>query len=204
MKRIIYSLWAWACLALAVPLYAQQSVTISGSDLTDAMLFRSVTNAQSANTNYNTYTRITTTAWTSGSATYMRTLLRFNLSAIPQGSIVQSATLYLNSDHTKTSSSSAEANSQLSGSNAFYLEKVSASWTPTTVTWNTQPATTTTGRLWNGPSTSVTENLQINLTAFVQEWVNAEFKILTGRISKVPIVMKCSMLSSPNVPMGCV
>ena len=125
MKRIIYSLWAWACLALAVPLYAQQSVTISGSDLTDAMLFRSVTNAQSANTNYNTYTRITATAWTSGSATYMRTLLRFNLSAIPQGSIVQSATLYLNSDPTKTSSSSAEANSQLSGSNAFYLEKVS-------------------------------------------------------------------------------
>lgn len=169
---MIYYLCAWVCLMLTMPVYAQQTVTISGSDLTDAMLSSNASNPAAANVNYNTYSRITATAWTNGGATKQRTLLRFNLSAIPQGSIVQSATLYLNSDPTKTSSSSAEANSQLSGSNAFYLEKVSATWTNTTVTWNNQPGTTTTGRLWTGPSTSVTENLQINLTSFVQEWVN--------------------------------
>lgn len=172
MKCIIYSLCAWLCLGITIPLYAQTTVTITGSDLTDVMLSWNSGNTTAANTNYNTYARITATAWTNGGTTKQRTLLRFNLSAIPQGSIVQSATLYLNSDPTKTSSSSAEANSQLSGSNAFYLEKVIASWTNTTVNWNTQPATTTTGRLWTGPSTSVTENLQLNLASFVQEWVN--------------------------------
>lgn len=159
MKRIKYYLCAWACFAVTISLHAQQTVTITGSDLTDVMLFRNLGNAQSANTNYSTYPRITATAWTSsGSATTMRTLLRFNLASIPQNSVIQSATLYLYSNPAITNPNAADGNSQLSGSNAFYLEKVTATWTATTVTWNNQPATTTTGRLWTGPSFEVYSN----------------------------------------------
>lgn len=45
-------------------------------------------------------------------------------------------------------------------------------WNESSVTWNNQPGTTTAGRLWVGPSISTTENLQLDLTTFVQNWVS--------------------------------
>ncbi len=48
MKRIVNYLCALVCLMLTMDLYAQQTVTISGSDLTDAMLFRNASNPVAA------------------------------------------------------------------------------------------------------------------------------------------------------------
>jgi hypothetical protein len=125
------------------------------------------------NTNYANHPRIAAVAWTaSGYKSYMRSLLSFQLSAIPSGSTIQSATLYFYSDPNISGSSDANGNSQLSGSNAFYLEKVTSAWNEFTVTWNTQPSTTTADRVWVGPSVSTTENRQINITNIVQGWVN--------------------------------
>ena len=155
--------------------FAQQSITISGVDLGDAMIYRNLKPGYeyTVNTNYAHHSRIAAVAWTaSGYKSYMRSLLSFNLSAIPSGSVIQSATLYFYSDPTITGSSDANGNSQLSGSNAIYLEKVTSAWNEFTVTWNNQPATTTADRVWVGPSVSTTENLQINLAGIVQGWVN--------------------------------
>lgn len=160
---------------LSFVLNAQQTLTISGNDFRDAAIHQDNGPGKGAvaNTNYGTYPRITSTAWTtSGYRTYARTLMYFNLSTIPQGSNIQSATLYLYSDPTVTSSSAGNGNSQLNGSNAVYFERLTSEWSPTIVTWNSQPTVTTTGRVWVGPSSSTTENRQINLTNMVQNWIN--------------------------------
>lgn len=154
---------------------AQQSITISGSGLGDVMIYRNLRPGYeyTVNTNYAAHPRIAAVAWTaSGYKSYMRSLLSFQLSAIPSGSTIQSATLYFYSDPNISGSSDANGNSQLSGSNAFYLEKITSAWNEFSVTWNTQPSTTTADRVWVGPSVSTTENRQINITNIVQGWVN--------------------------------
>ena len=131
--------------------FAQQTITITGNDLQDAMLYRNLRPGYeyTYNTNYGNHPRIAAVAWSaSGYNSSMRSLLSFNLSAIPSGSVIQSATLYLYSDPTITGSSDAKGNSQLIGSNAIYLEKVTSAWDEFTVTWNNQPGTTTTDRVW--------------------------------------------------------
>ncbi len=129
--------------------------------------------AYSANYNYSTYKRISMMAWTySGQTMFNRNVMRFVLDEIPAGSQIVSATLYLYSDPTITSPSSSDGNSQLSGTNEFYIERIIEPWDDLTVTWNNQPASTTENRLLIPPSTSVTENIQIDLTGMVQTWVN--------------------------------
>ena len=76
---------------------AQQSITISGSGLGDVMIYRNLRPGYeyTVNTNYAAHPRIAAVAWTaSGYKSYMRSLLSFQLSAIPSGSTIQSATLY--------------------------------------------------------------------------------------------------------------
>jgi hypothetical protein len=116
-----------------------QTLVLSGQNVVDASVHRDTRTGQEAkaNTNYGAFTKLSAVAWTnSGKQIYWRTFLHFNLDAIPTGSSVQSATLYLYSDPALTASNSADGNSKLSGSNAFYLEKVTAPWHETTVTWN--------------------------------------------------------------------
>ena len=150
-----------------------QTTTITlttGSDWTDATLIKSLKSSESAmaNTNYNSYPRLAVTAWNHSSslATY-RNLLKFDLTSIPVGTTVQSAQLQLFSDPANTSGEFSN-----SGSNSFYIQKVTQAWTASTVTWNNQPASTTTGRVTVGSSTSAIENITVNVTALVQDMVN--------------------------------
>jgi hypothetical protein len=180
-----------ACyMLLSTPIVAQQTITITtGPRWKDAVVYKDLRSGYTnrADYNYGDYPRLSATAWTnSGSATNWRSLLYFNLDIIPTGSTIHSATLFLYSDPTVTSASSNVGNSQSSGSNAFYLERIidnttvnnqtnpgqPGEWYETTVTWNNQPPTTTSGRIWVGPSTSATENRQITMTPMVQGWVN--------------------------------
>ncbi|MEM1406719.1 MAG: DNRLRE domain-containing protein [Bacteroidota bacterium] len=155
--------------------YSQQTVTITtGSKWTDVLVFNSTKPGHEhvPNTNYSTYPRLMASAWTqSGSPDYRRTLLKFDLSEIPANATIQSATLYFYSDPNVTASNAWNGNSQLSGSNAVYLEKITQNWNSSTVTWNNQPPSTTSDRVWVGPSTSTTENLTIDIQGLVQDWV---------------------------------
>jgi hypothetical protein len=152
-----------------------QTLVLSGQNVVDASVHRDTRTGQEAkaNTNYGNFNKLSAVVWTnSGKQIYWRTFLYFNIDAIPGGSSIQSATLYLYSDPAFSASNSANGNSQLSGSNAIYLERVTAPWHETTVTWNNQPATTATGRVWVSASNSTTENRQINVTGMVQTWIN--------------------------------
>jgi len=154
----------------------QQTVTITtGPKWTDVLLYKNNRPGYESreNTNYSSYAKLTSSSWTSaGHANFRRTMLKFDLGEIPANATIESATLYFYSDPSVTSSSAWNGNSQLSGSNAIYLEKVTQSWSANTVTWNNQPPSTTSGREWVGPSTSSTENITINIKDLVQGWVS--------------------------------
>lgn len=56
-----------------------------------------------------------------------------------------------------------------SGTNASYLRKVTSTWTESTVTWNTQPTSTTTGQI--SIATNTTAGFKtFDVTAFVKSW----------------------------------
>lgn len=171
--KIKYILFTLALFYLVNTSYAQSTYTITtSSKWEDVTIYKSDGDPNKANTNYRNYPRISSTAWTaSGYKTYWRNILKFNLTDIPTNTHILEARLILQSDPNVTSSSAYNGNSQLSGSNAFYLEEITSSWDPSTVTWNTQPSTTTSNRIWIGPSESTTENISIDISDFVVDWV---------------------------------
>lgn len=156
--------------------HAQTTITIgTGTGFNDATVYRDLRPGYShlMDANYENSATLSAMAWThSSSNTFRRTFLYFDLSQIPFGATINSAKLYLYSDPTVTSPSAGNGNSSLSGSNAIYLEKITSEWHPSTVTWNNQPTTTTSGRAWKGASTSTIENIQVSLTSIIQGWVN--------------------------------
>ncbi|NMM50330.1 DNRLRE domain-containing protein [Marinigracilibium pacificum] len=157
--------------------YGQQDTLIlsSGSGVIDVSILQDQRSGYEyrANTTYGSHQRIEATAWTvSGQKYFYRTLLKFDLSQIPSGSTILSAKLKLYSDPAVTSSSAYNGNSQLSGSNAVNLEKITESWNETTVTWNNQPNSDILESVWVQPSSTTTENIEINILEFVNEWLS--------------------------------
>lgn len=155
---------------------SQHSITLNTASNIKDVQFRLNNHPDGSNdinSNYSTSNKVAMQAWTySGSTMYRRSAMRFILDEIPVGSEVVSATLYFYSDPTRTSNSDSGGNSQLSGSNAFYMERITEDWDELTVTWNTQPSSTTDGRMLIPASSSTTENIQIDLTNMVQSWIN--------------------------------
>jgi len=173
-KSFLYSTYV-IFIFTAFPGLASDYTLTTNAGLIDATIYQNNKPGfeDNANTNYGDYARISATAWShSGYNTYWRNLLKFQLDFIDAGTPVQSAKLYLYSDPAVTSSSASNGNSQLSGSNAVFFEKVTTDWEESVVTWNNQPTTTTAGRVWFPSSGSTTENIVIDITALVQDWVN--------------------------------
>ncbi len=135
---------------------AQQTVTItSGDHWQDAMIYRDTRSGYEylADENHDDYPTLSATAWThSNRATYRRSLMYFNLDTIPKGSQINSLILFFYSDPAVIGSTAWNGNSQHSGSNAFFLERITGEWHESTVTWNNQPTVTTSGRVWVGSS----------------------------------------------------
>ena len=78
--------------------FSQQSITISGEDFIDASIYNDTRPGYEylADQNYENHSRLSAWAWThSGKNTYWRTLMYFDLSSIPIGSTINSATLYI-------------------------------------------------------------------------------------------------------------
>lgn len=107
-------------------------------------------------------------AWTiNGTPTNWRVFLKFDQSQIPANATIVSATLYL---YTKPAPHGVDPTNAHSGSNnAFYVERITSSWSPTALHWNTQPTTTATNRVTVPQSTSASVNATINVTAIVQD-----------------------------------
>ncbi len=165
MKQILLL----SCLALmALTSNAQFTVTIQPNECTgkDTWILNNYpTTNLGASTEFNTF------AWTcGGSPCNSKALIAFDLSAIPSGAIISSATLSLFAD---LNSSNGYAGTPTYGTdNASYLNRVTSAWDEMTVTWNTTPTTTTTDQVLLAQSTSTSQDyLGTDITAFAQYWV---------------------------------
>jgi hypothetical protein len=122
-------------------------------------------------TNQSTTQEMNAIAWTAAGTPFVsRSILNFDLSVIPAHRIVVSAYLSLWGD---TNTSNTEGDSPLSGSNAWYIQRVNAPWNISTVDWNSQPTTDTTHEILMPQSTSIYQIYNnINVTDLMQDVVN--------------------------------
>ena len=156
----------------------------------DAIIWNTVTcvfSGQSqpvADVNFGNEGQINISAWTASAIgcpwSINRTLLKFaELSTIPTNAVIISAELKLYGAVLGTNS----GNSCYPGSaynsycpNLAYIQKVASAWNEQTVTWNTQPTTTTVNQIIIPQSTSqwnwnFTDN-SANLVTMVRDWVS--------------------------------
>ncbi|MBL0340784.1 MAG: DNRLRE domain-containing protein [Bacteroidetes bacterium] len=154
-----------AILSFSIRLSAQTTVTIqpNPSQGKDAEVFSCVPCGYAGN-NYGTKKDFNAFAWTnSGNLTMVRSLIQFDLSAIPSNALITDAKLSLFFNPTSSEGTH-------SGANASYLQRVMAPWLESTVTWNNQPVTTTTNQVLIPTSATSTQNyLNINVTNLIRD-----------------------------------
>jgi len=122
------------------------------------------------NTNYANHPKTYIMSWTYSSVPGdHRSFIEFDLSSIPNGSAIISASLTLTSDSTGTFP---YGHSTLSGSNDSYCRRITQAWDETTITWNNQPNSTTLNQATLPASTAIDEDYNINVTALVQDMIN--------------------------------
>ncbi|PCJ77635.1 MAG: hypothetical protein COA57_16595, partial [Flavobacteriales bacterium] len=126
--------------------------------------------ASEVNTNYGSLNDYMGTAWTfAGTPGDGRSVLEFDLSFIPNGAVVVSASLslYANTDPPNG------PHSTLNGSNACWLQRITTSWIEDSVTWNTQPITTTQNQVALAQSDSANQNYEnIDVAQLVQDIID--------------------------------
>ncbi len=109
-------------------------------------------------------------AWTSGGAFTSRSVLDFNWDTIPIGARITSASLSLYGD---SATSNYEGDSSLSGPNNWLIQRVTSTWSGSTVTWNTQPTTDTTDEIHMPKTFPIYKDFpSIDVTQLVQDIVN--------------------------------
>ncbi len=126
--------------------------------------------ASLASTNWATEPQFCAAAWTfNGTPGVVRGVVDFDLSMIPAGATLISASLSLYAWDMFNATGFGQ-HSPLSGSNMCWLERITSPWTETTVTWNNQPTTTQVNRVMLPASTAPTQNYtNINLTTLVND-----------------------------------
>ncbi len=148
----------------------------------DAMILRYDPDPTYVNMNKGHEVDIPALTWTAGGIpTYRRDLIKFTqLSLIPANSTIVSATLYLYGLPAGGSPNCPQGNSFHPNTppsyqnNKSFLQMCAATpmWNQNTVTWATQPGTIGNQVLIPATSQQWSENKVVNITNFVQSWVN--------------------------------
>jgi len=119
-------------------------------------------------------------AWTrNGLSFIVRSLLKFDLSSIPSNATIVSANLYLYSYPNPPHNGNLN-DANYGPANSMYVSQVTANWSPGTVTWFNQPATSATNQL-SVPTTSSSQlDLNLDVTNMVGSMVsnNANYGFL--------------------------
>jgi hypothetical protein len=124
---------------------------------------------RSNNNNYGNHIDFPAIAWTNnGTPVDARGLIDFDLSSIPNGATINSASLSLYS----YSSPANGDHSTRNGSNKSVLTRITNSWDESTVNWNNQPTTTTQNQVFLPASTdSIQDYLNIDVKKLVQDMI---------------------------------
>ncbi|HEV8283358.1 MAG TPA: DNRLRE domain-containing protein [Chitinophagaceae bacterium] len=118
---------------------AQQTITLQPSNNTANEANIAIVGSQNATSHDKD---LDAGAWTNnGSPVYIRGSFKFDLSGIPANATIISAKLSLYSIPDPTNGDLINANSGTN--NAMYIRRIISNWDGNTVTWQTQPATTT-------------------------------------------------------------
>lgn len=132
--------------------------------------------AQVQTTNYGDRPDLKSTAWThGGSPTYWRSLIEFDLNALPfsqtywrmnNSYVIHKATLHLyGTGHKNTTI----MNNSGYKSNACWVEKVAQSWDESTVNWVNQPTMITTNRASLEDARTSTQNYEVDVTQLLRD-----------------------------------
>ncbi|MBU3675744.1 MAG: T9SS type A sorting domain-containing protein [Chitinophagaceae bacterium] len=143
-------------------------------------------------------------AWTINSAPVtLRAFMKFQLPQLPAGAVINQATLYLKYNPNTTIS---QGNSYYPGSpyndvNDAGVYRVIQAWSPNSITWNNQPGFTQLNSVWVPPSTTQTQDLQVNITPLVLDayaYPNNSFGFVFKLITEA--VYRCQVYASGNHP----
>jgi len=107
-------------------------------------------------------------AWTIfGVATKWRSYIKFDQSQLPANATIINATLYL---YAMPNPHSGDGTNAMCGSaNSYWVERITGSWSVTSLNFSSLPPTTTISRVAIPQSTSSFENSTIDVTALVQD-----------------------------------
>lgn len=100
-----------------------------------------------ANSNYS---ELPVQAWTNGNNFAGRVTYKFDLSSLPVNASIVSAKLTLYSNPTPINGNQGAGGNQNPNygiNNSMYIQRIVANWSPSTLTWNNQPAIETTGQV---------------------------------------------------------
>lgn len=136
----------------------------------DAEIGWKISDANRANTNYEAYSVFRSLCWTeSGQQIKIRSLMKLDLSGIPDGAEVTQATLTMQGiNHYLSNSGTSE--------NSSHLTKIQSDWLIEDVTWNSIYNVSTSGNI-NIPATLIgnwTQDVEMNITSFVNDWLGGE------------------------------
>jgi hypothetical protein len=120
--------------------------------------------------NYANHEEIAGDAWTCGGAPcFGRGLFKFDLTAIPAGADITSASLDLYANPAPLNG----AGIAMNGANASWIQRVTSPWTESTVTWNTAPTVTTTNQVTLPQSSGQFQNYpDIDVTNLIQDMID--------------------------------
>ncbi len=96
------------------------------------------------------YPELPVQAWTNGNTFAVRVAIKFDLSALPSTSTIISAKLTLYSNPTPINGNQGlggNQNPNYGTNNAMNIQRITANWSPTSITWNNKPAIETTGQV---------------------------------------------------------
>ena len=143
----------------------------------------------------------TLTAWTyGGDPSYKRFYIEFDYSSIPAGAIIDSAYLFYHNNPSAPSHSGLH-----SGSNTFWVRRVTSSWDEDSISWNNAPSDTTQNQVQVGASTSNTMDYKIDVKNLVEDQLqygNHGFfmRLVTEATWRAVVCASSNAADSPNHP----
>lgn len=118
--------------------------------------------------NFGSHPEIDAMAWTNGGTPLtFRSLFRFDMSSIPSGSTIISATLNLY--NSPGGGNNSGQHSSLSGSNEAVISRVTSPWDEYTVTWDNQPTVTSDQAAIVQQSNNVYQDYSFDVTGMVAD-----------------------------------
>ncbi|MCX6235913.1 MAG: DNRLRE domain-containing protein, partial [Bacteroidetes bacterium] len=110
-------------------------------------------------------------SWTFQGEPYIyRSLIEFNLSAIPAGATIINASLYLSNNPNSTTNNG--EHSSLSGSNESWLSRVTEEWGKYSVTWNNQPSVTEENRVYLPNTLDPHQDFEVDVRQLIQDMID--------------------------------